>query len=152
MIIAAVFAVMTTGAENMKRADTGAVYFQSIQWGQDVLDMVGFEPPPKNFGELIDDAEKGAKISPSQIAEAETGIPVSTTDGGGSGGRRLASGEYEAWSEAVRPFGTTVVFVPGEGASEYPSLELPFNEFGRPKAPPEAEVRTPSTRPPSKRR
>jgi hypothetical protein len=60
------------GEFSMKRADTGAANFTTISWGDDILDLVGYEPDVY-FGEIIEEAEKGTQnISPSQATALES--------------------------------------------------------------------------------
>ena len=57
----------------MKRADTGAVSFIAIEWGQDILNNVQYEEPVY-AGELVGDAEQGIVIlSASQVSAFENG-------------------------------------------------------------------------------
>jgi hypothetical protein len=56
----------------MKRADTGAANFTTISWGEDILEMVGYDPTVY-FSEAIEEAEQGTQnISPSQAASLES--------------------------------------------------------------------------------
>ena len=56
----------------MKRADTGATNFTAISWGEDVLEMVEYEPVVY-FSDVIEEAEQGASnISPSQAVALES--------------------------------------------------------------------------------
>ncbi|MGD8457706.1 MAG: hypothetical protein PVF83_15090 [Anaerolineales bacterium] len=56
----------------MKRVDTDATDFSSIEWGQDILDMVEYEEPVY-AGELVDDAEQGViNLSASQTSAFES--------------------------------------------------------------------------------
>jgi hypothetical protein len=56
----------------MKRVDTGAVNFTSISWGEDILEMVEYEPAVY-FSDAIEEAEQGAlNISPSQTVALDS--------------------------------------------------------------------------------
>jgi len=132
----------------MKRADTGAVYFQSIQWGQDVLDMVNYQPPPRTFGELIEEAEKtGKTLSPSQVAAAERGYPTPTPTP-----QETRAGDRCLWEDLIAAGGGTTIYDPNPGSLWNEILEAGGSAVISGGTVTPVELDPPSTRPPSKRR